>query len=153
MKAKKYLLLSLYSLILIFLVACQNNQTKPPPDQKNLNIQSISHLDQDERQINQTVQKEYEEISELTSVTYNQEIIMAIQVNQLAQFNEHKIAEEVEAYIEETFPNHQAKVSSDYKIFLEINRLKQQITQGNFNRSDFNEAFKEIKKLMRIHED
>lgn len=153
MKSNKYLLLSLYSLILIFLVACQNNQTKPPPDQKNINIQPISHLDQDEHQINQTVQKEYEEISKLTSVTYNQEIIMAIQVNQLAQFNEHKIAEEVEAYIEKTFPNQQAKVSSDYKIFLEINRLKQQITQENFNRSDFNEAFKEIKKLMRIHED
>ena len=94
----------------------------------------------------------YEEISKLTSVTYNQEIIMAIQVNQLSQFNEHKIAEEVEAYIEETFPTHQAKVSSDYKIFLEINRLKQQINQENFNSGDFNEAFKEIKKLMKIHE-
>lgn len=153
MKAKKYLLLLLYSLLLIFLVACQNNQTKPPSNQKNINIQSVNHLDQDEHQINITVQKEYDEISKLTSVIYNQEIIMAIQVNQLAQFNEHKIAEDVEAYIEETFPTYQAKVSSDYKIFLEINRLKQQITQGNFNNGDFNEDFKEIKKLMKIHED
>ncbi|GAA4071191.1 hypothetical protein [Amphibacillus indicireducens] len=153
MQSKKNDLLLLFCSTLIFLVSCQNNQATPPANQERINTQPISYLDQDEHQVNQSVRNEFNQIAELTSVTYNQEIIMAIQVNQLAQFNEQKIAEEVEAYIEETFPNKQAKVSSDYKIFLEINRLKQEITQVNFNSEDFNQAFKEIKKLMKTPKD
>jgi len=153
MQSKKNDLLLLFCSILIFLVACQNNQANPPSNQEKINVQPISYLDQGEHQINQSVKSEFNQIVELTSVTYNQEVIMAIQVNQLAQFNEQKIAQEVETYIEETFPDKQAKVSSDYKIFLEINRLKQKITQADFNSGDFNQAFKDIKKLMKTPKD
>ena len=152
-KSKKYGLILVCSLMIVFLIACQNNQVDRTPNRENLQIQNIRHLDQDDHQINQSVQDQFDEITDLTSVTYNHEIIMAIQVNSLAQFNEQQIAIDIEDYLGKMHPEIKATVSSDYKIFLEINRLKQKITTENLTSKDFKQQFGKIIKLTETPED
>lgn len=152
-KSKKYGLILICSLMIVFLIACQNNQVDRSPNRENLQIQNIRHLDQDDHQINQSVQDQFDEITDLTSVTYNHEIIMAIQVNSLAQFNEQQIAIDIEDYLGKMHPEIKATVSSDYKIFLEINRLKQKITTENLTSKDFKQQFGKIIKLTETPED
>lgn len=142
-------LIVLQILLLLIMFGCTNNQTLDSSPNEQLNIQYISHTNEKEHQINQSVNQYFDEVVDLSSITYNNEMIMAIKVDQLSQFNEQKIAKEVESYIKDSYPKIKAKVSSDYKIFLEINRLKDKITNQDLAKTDFNKEFKQIKELTK----
>lgn len=145
MKVTKLLFLLCSTFVL--LVACQNNQSLDQSSREQVNIRHIQTKKTDDHQINQSVKQEFDQINELTTVIYNDELLMAIDVNQLAQFNEQKIEKEIESFIKINEPHLKPTVSSDYKIFLEINRLKQKIITEKLNSNDINKQFQSIKKL------
>ncbi|BAM47771.1 hypothetical protein [Amphibacillus xylanus] len=148
MTTKKIYYLTIASLFILLLVGCQNDQASPPTTENQQSIQNISYVKQDGDQINASVRRLFKEINEITSISNQQDILMAIQVKPLSQFNEQKTADEVEAYLSNTYSDMEVNVSSDYKIFLEINRLKKKIAQKSLSTNEINEAFNSIKTLI-----
>ncbi|WP_440895156.1 YhcN/YlaJ family sporulation lipoprotein [Amphibacillus sp. Q70] len=147
LKSKKYYFVALSLSFLLF--GCSNKQALDPSTVEQPNIQYISHTNEQGNEINQAVDNHFDQVTDLTSITYDDEIIMAVKVDQLSQFNEQKIAKEIESFIENSNSKIKAKVSSDYKIFLEIDRLKDKAINQNLANSDFNKEFEQIKKLIK----
>lgn len=148
LKSKRYYFVALSFPLLLF--GCSNNQALDPSTVERPNIQQISHTDEQGNEVNQAVDNHFDQVTDLTSITFNDEIIMGIKVDQLSQFNEQKIAKEIESFIENSHSNLKAKVSSDYKIFLEINRLKDKAINQNLANDDFNKEFEKIKELTKM---
>jgi len=147
-------ILLLFSPTLLF--GCSNDQAAEPQTNKQSNIQNISHTggqEQEELEIEQTVRNQFDEIVELTSFSYNDEILMGIKVNQISQFNEQKIAKEVKSFIKREYPGKKATVSSDYKVFLEIDRLKEELINEDLKQTDIDKRFKEVKDFSKKPKD
>lgn len=153
LKLKNNYLLSLFLFLPILLFSCSNQQAVDPPANDQLNVQNINYSANREDQVIQSVRNQFDEVAELTSLTHNGEILMGIEVKPLSQFNEQKIAKDIEQFLFKENPDKQAIVSSDFKVSLEINRLKDEIQRDELTITEINERFKKIKEYTKTSTD
>lgn len=118
--------------------------TQPAPiliDFKN-NEQSIAHQVQDE------IEK-MDEIYDVAVIERGKKIIVAYKVKHLQRFRMKKIEKQLTKQLKDQFRDHQFIVSSDYKIFLESIRLKEEMDTKNITDEDAEKKFKKIIKLKK----
>ncbi|WP_017471723.1 hypothetical protein [Amphibacillus jilinensis] len=146
---KKFLPICIGALLLIFVTACTNGQALDQRSPEPFGVKQTNYAGYQQQPLNQLIIDRFEDIIEVTSVMNDEELLMAIKVDQVAQFNEQTIAEEVESFIKESDQNMKPKVSSDLKVFVEIDRLKYDLADQNLSKQEYDKAFKNLKKLLK----
>lgn len=119
-------------------------RTNPPPiELKERN---------EEKSVAYQVRKEVSKIDEIYDVAViegDKNIIVAYKVKHLNRFNMKKIESDLTKKLEKKYPEDNFIVSSDYKIFLEAIRLKEDLDGDNLSNDEAAKRFKEIVKLKK----
>ena len=130
---------------------CNRNQNQSGEDHKELSISQV-HTS---KPINQSVANQAkkkviteEDISDVKAVN-DKELLIAIKVENFERFRLKKIEKNVKSDLEKVYPNHKILVSTDSKMYLELDQLEQKIQKDNTNREELEKDFNKIKSLMK----
>ncbi|VEF48675.1 lipoprotein [Bacillus freudenreichii] len=108
---------------------------------------------EEEKSIAYQVREEVSKIDEIYDVAViegDKKIIVAYKVKHLKRFKMKKIEKELTERLNKEYPDDKFIVSSDYKIFLEAIRLKEDLDKDNLSND---EAAKRFKKIVRLKEE
>jgi len=150
-KGYKYAFIILSVLLLVS--ACSNKNdtkksslaliktTQPKPMKLSSNIKES---------LPSKVKKEVAAIKEIYDVAViegNKTILVAYKVKHLYRFRMKSIEKKLTSRLEKEYPNEKFVVSSDYKIFLEAVRLREDLKSGRISKKEAKKRFKTIVKL------
>ncbi|WP_112180690.1 MULTISPECIES: YhcN/YlaJ family sporulation lipoprotein [Paraliobacillus] len=137
-----------------FLSGCNQEDANPPliNNQTDTNMQQVKHegglVDQsDTHVINDKILAAFDSVEDVVSLKNHEDILIAIKATTFQQFNEQEIEQEIRKEIEKVKPNFTILVSSDQKIFMEINQLLTDLRNGQLSIEEFDKRFNKIKKL------
>lgn len=119
--------------------------TNPPP----IELKEREEEDSVAYQVRKEV-SEVDGIYDAAVLEGDKEIIVAYKVNHLQRFRMKKIEKKLKAQLEKAHPEDKFIVSSDYKIFLEAIRLKEDLDDDHMSNK---EAKKRFKKIVRLEEE
>lgn len=89
------------------------------------------------------------DISKVRAVNTNKELLLAIKTPQFDRLHLKKIEKRVTSDLKDEYPHYKVTVSTDQKLFLELNKLEQKIQQNNVNKKKLLKEFSNLKKLMK----
>lgn len=126
-------------LLLASLFGCnQNNESANQLDNvEKINYQQTTHSD-----VTNYIRKEFDSVSDIKTIVYDKELIVAIKATTFQQINEQAIEKKVKKKLEKQFNFKKINVSSDQKIFIEINKIHQ-------SPENLETKFNHIKKLLK----
>ncbi|MFC0270421.1 hypothetical protein ACFFIX_02970, partial [Metabacillus herbersteinensis] len=79
----------------------------------------------------------------------DKELLLAVKVDQFDRFRLKKIEKKVKSDLEKTYPDHKIEVSTDSKIFLELEQLEQKLQKDKTKMKTLKKEFDKIKSLMK----
>ncbi|MDW7617497.1 YhcN/YlaJ family sporulation lipoprotein [Peribacillus simplex] len=131
---------------------CNRNQNQSGEDHEDLSISQV-HTS---KPINQSVANQAkkkviteEDISDVKAVNADKELLIAIKVENFERFRLKKIEKNVKSDLEKEYPDHKILVSTDSKMYLELDQLEQKIQKDNTKRKELEKDFNKIKSLMK----
>jgi Sporulation lipoprotein YhcN/YlaJ (Spore_YhcN_YlaJ) len=131
---------------------CNENQNQLGDNNKDLSTSQV-HTS---KPINQSVANQAKEkvitekeISDVKAVNTDKELLVAIKVNQFARFRLKRAEKKVKSDLEKAYPNHKILVSTDSKMYLELDQLEQKLQKDNTNMKNLKKDFNKIKSLMK----
>ncbi|CAN7647616.1 MULTISPECIES: YhcN/YlaJ family sporulation lipoprotein [Bacillaceae] len=128
------------------------NQKQSGEDHEDLSISQV-HTSKpiDQSVANQAKKKviKEEDISNVKAVNTDKELLIAIKVENFERFRLKKIEKNVKSDLEKDYPDHKILVSTDSKMYLELDQLEQKIQKDNTNRKELEKDFNKIKSLMK----
>lgn len=143
-------------LCLLITIGCANNQ---PELTKSNDINHIINVQNKQQKgttqgTNQNISiraseivKNMDVITDAVAVNDQKDLFLSYKVKHLKRFQLKKIEKQVKKKLENQFPNYSVTVSSDLKLFLETNELKDKIARKQIKP---NMISKEIKKLNKL---
>ncbi|CQR47857.1 Sporulation lipoprotein YhcN/YlaJ (Spore_YhcN_YlaJ) [Paraliobacillus sp. PM-2] len=134
---KSYIIIFLLLLPLIF--GCNQNND---PTNETKNIEQINNQATTHSEVTDYIFKHFDSVSDIRTVVYKQELIVAIKATTFQQINEQTIEKKVKKKLEKQFKFKKINVSSDQKIFIEINKL-------DHSTNNLKAKFNHIKKLLK----
>lgn len=152
----KRLLILMFAIIILFIMGCSSNgkreesqlalikATQPSPIE-------IGYKNKEESvgyQVREIL-KEIDEVYDTAIIEGDEKIIVAYKVRHLQRFRMKKIEKDITKLLNERFPKNNFIVSSDFKIFLEAIRLKEDLDDGNISNKEAEKRFKKIIKLKK----
>jgi hypothetical protein len=131
---------------------CNRNQNQSGEGHEDLSISQV-HTSKpiDQSVANQAKKKVIteEDISDVKAVNTDKELLIAIKVENFDRFRLKKIEKNVKSDLEKDYPDHKILVSTDSKMYLELDQLEQKIQKDNTNRKELEKDFNKIKSLMK----
>jgi Sporulation lipoprotein YhcN/YlaJ (Spore_YhcN_YlaJ) len=131
---------------------CNENQNQLGDNNKDLSISQV-HTS---KPINQSVANQVkekiitkEEISDVKAVNTDKELLVAIKVNQFDRFRLKKIEKKVKSDLEKAYPDHKILVSTDSKMYLELDQIEQKLQKDKTNMKNLKKDLNTIKSLMK----
>lgn len=131
---------------------CNENQNQLGDNNNDLSISQV-HTS---KPINQSVANQAKEkvikekeISDVKAVNTDKELFVAIKVENFDRFRLKKIKKKVKSDVEKMFPDHRVFVSTDSKMYLELDQLEQKLQKDNLNMKNLKKDFNKIKSLMK----
>ncbi|WP_191562588.1 YhcN/YlaJ family sporulation lipoprotein [Metabacillus idriensis] len=131
---------------------CNGTQNQLGSDNNDMNIEYV-HTSKpiDQSVANQSKEKviKEEEISGVKAVNTDKELLLAVKVDQFDRFRLKDIKKKVKADLEKMYPEYEIFVSTDQKIFLELEQLEQKLQKDNTKKKSLKKSFDKIKSLMK----
>jgi len=93
--------------------------------------------------------KKINEIYDVAVIEGDHKILVSYKVKHLQRFRMKKIEKDLTKLLNKEFPKHSFVVSSDYKIFLEAIRLKEELEDGNISNKEAKKRFEKLIKLKK----
>ncbi|MCJ7840343.1 YhcN/YlaJ family sporulation lipoprotein [Lederbergia sp. NSJ-179] len=93
--------------------------------------------------------KKINEIYDVAVIEGKKKILVVYKVRHLQRFKMKKIEKNLQEKLKEKYPDKKFIVSSDYKIFLETIRLKEEMEKENITVDEAKKRFKKIIKLKK----
>ena len=90
-----------------------------------------------------------EEISDVKAVNTDKELLVAIKVKQFDRFQLKKIEKNIKSDLEKMYPDHKILVSSDQKMYFELDKLERKLQKEKTDMKKFEKDIKKIKSLMK----
>jgi hypothetical protein len=90
-----------------------------------------------------------EEISDVKALNTDKELLVAIKVENFNRFRLKNIEKSVKSDIEKIYPDYKVLVSSDKKMFWELEKIEQRLQQNNTNRKNLKKDLNKLKSLMK----
>lgn len=144
--------------IVLFLIACiglcsgctgNQNQSANNNDANIVKVHTSKPIDQSvANQAKEKVIKE-EEISDVKAVNTDKELLFAVKINQFDRFRIKEIEKEVKEDLEKTYPDYNILVSTDLKMYLELEQLEQKLQKDKIKKKTLKKDFDKIKSLMK----
>jgi hypothetical protein len=150
-KINTYLLVGM---VIILASGCTGNQNQLGDDNEGLSISQvhtskpISQSVANQAKVNVITETE-EEISDVKAVNTDKELLVAIKVGQFDRFQLKKIEKEVKTDLEKMYPDHKVLVSTDQKMYIELEQLEQKLQKNKTNMKTLKKDFSKIKTLMK----
>lgn len=94
--------------------------------------------------------KSFKELYDVAIIKDKKDTLVAYKVRHLYRFKMKKIEKDLKEMLEEKYPDEKFIVSSDYKIFLEVVKLKEKMKNPNFSRK---KAKKEMEKIIKLRQE
>ncbi|WP_186577646.1 YhcN/YlaJ family sporulation lipoprotein [Aquibacillus kalidii] len=88
------------------------------------------------------------EIESLRGINTEEDLLLAINVEQIQQFKEQNHESRIQKKLEKIFPETNIEVSSDQKIYIEVEKLEQEIQNNALDKEELKKRFDKIKKLI-----
>ncbi|MBS4198699.1 sporulation protein [Bacillus sp. FJAT-49732] len=152
----KKVLVSALVCVIVIMGGCSNQ-----PNEKKSNVSLIKktqpapieiNFKQKHNSIAFQVREEVKKIDEIYDVAViegDHQILVSYKVKHLQRFRMKKIEKNLTKLLNKQFPNHTFIVSSDYKIFLEAIRLKEDLEYGNLSNKVAKKRLNKIIKLKK----
>ncbi len=142
-------------LLTLLLTGCQMDHTAPSSSTDE-QMQIIDLTDASEKGSDRNCERNLEEIIQKAPEIYdvivikgNEETLITYKVKHMQRFRMKKIEKELKEQLTAAFPESSFTVSSDFKIYLESNRLKRKLDQGDLSREKAENRLKEIIQLSK----
>ncbi|TCP31781.1 sporulation lipoprotein YhcN/YlaJ [Scopulibacillus darangshiensis] len=120
----------------------KNNGQFTEISNKKVNDQSVSN------QAEQELAKR-KDITKVRAVNTDKELLLAFKVLQHDRFRLIKIESQVKSGLSKKYPRYKINVSTDQKIFLEIERLEKEIKANKVDEDKLKKTLNHLKKLMK----
>lgn len=140
---------------LLIFTGCMNNDNNlslEPDGDRSLELTKLSSGGEFHQQAaNQAkgIISNYEEITGVRAVNYEDELLIAVDVDHLDRFVLDDIENEVKKNVKQNFAQMQITVSTDQKIYIELEDLEQALQANNISKDNFKKRFDKIKKLSK----
>ncbi|CAK6481373.1 YhcN/YlaJ family sporulation lipoprotein [Peribacillus castrilensis] len=151
-KTNKFIIFLLLLIVIGLGSGCNGKQNQLGDDNEDLSISQV-HTS---KPINQSVANQAkekvimeEEISDVKAVNTDKELLVAIKVDQFDRFRLKKIKKNVKSDLEKMYPDYKILVSTDQKMYFELDQLEQKLQKGNTNMKKLEKDFNKIKSLMK----
>lgn len=151
---KRHLLLFI-SICLFVSIGCTNKNREqilePTGDQpiELLKLKSNSVADQNASNQAKEIVSKYEEVAGVRAINYDNQLIVAIDVDHLDRFNLSEIEKELRKKINDSFSDMIVTVSTDQKIIIELEKLEKQIQAKSISEKELKKKMNDIKKLSK----
>ncbi|WP_316571682.1 YhcN/YlaJ family sporulation lipoprotein [Neobacillus sp. YIM B06451] len=119
---------------------------------KTTNPEPIRTLDSNTKASENDVKKEVASMPELYDVAVikgKKDILVAYKVKHMYRFRMKAIEKKLTKKLEKKYPDANFTVSSDYKIFLEASRLKDEVKRGKISGKEAEDRLQQIIKLQQ----
>ncbi|MDQ0215643.1 hypothetical protein J2S13_002061 [Oikeobacillus pervagus] len=148
------LLRSLIIVMTIILVGCGANNKKGTDDSQLALIKTTNpppvDLDKKDQSVAEQVKKDvlnFNELYDVAVIEGKKDILVAYKVRHFERFKMKKIEKDLKKTLKKKYPDEKITVSSDYKIFLEVVRLKEDMSKGKVTEKEAKKRLEEILKL------
>lgn len=148
----KTLKTSLFLITVIgFVSGCSGNSNQID-NNKNLNISKVhtsSPIDQSVANQAKDRLLADDEVSDVKAVNSDKELLVAVKVDNFDRFRLKSIEKQAKSDFENMFPDYKVLVSTDQKMFLELDQLEQKLEKDKTKMDSLKKDFKRIKSLMK----
>jgi hypothetical protein len=148
-KCKRFLII-LTVLSLVALVGCNQDEDKQS-QMKNVNYTKVTSgnvVDQSPSVRAKEFVSKKEETTEVKAVNSKKDLYIAFNVGTFERFQLDKIESDVKKELKKKFPNHTVHVSTDKKVFLELETLEEKLGSNKVkNNKDLNKSLNHIKHM------
>lgn len=151
----KITLLKIFLLLLITIglsSGCIGNQNQFANNNDDANVVKVhtsKPIDQSvSNEAKEKVIKE-KEVSGVKAVNTDKELLLAVKVDQFDRFRLKNIEKKVKSDLEKAYPNHKIIVSTDSKMYLELEQLEQKLQKDKTEKKTLKKEFDKIKSLMK----
>ena len=131
---------------------CNENQNQMGYNNKDLSISQV-HTSKpfDQSIANQAKEKMItkDEITDVRAVNTDKELLVAIKVENFNRFRLKTIEKTVKSDLEKIYPNHKVVLSSDKKMFWELEKIEQRLQKNNTNKKSLKKDLKKLKSLIK----
>ncbi|MCO0596194.1 YhcN/YlaJ family sporulation lipoprotein [Peribacillus butanolivorans] len=153
MKYKMKTLKTILFLITVigFVSGCSGNSNQID-NNKNLNISKVHTSSPIKQSVaNQAKDKllAKEEVSDVKAVNSDKELLVAVKVDNFNRFRLKSVKKQAQSDLENMFPDYKILISTDQKMFLELDQLEQKLEKDKTKMDSLKKDFKEIKSLMK----
>lgn len=134
-----------------FVSGCSGNSNQID-NNKNLNISKV-HTSSPIKQSVANQAKDRllaeEEVSDVKAVNSDKELLVAVKVDNFDRFRLKSVKKQAQSDLENMFPDYKILISTDQKMFLELDQLEQKLEKDKTKMDSLKKDFKEIKSLMK----
>ncbi|QHZ45932.1 MULTISPECIES: YhcN/YlaJ family sporulation lipoprotein [unclassified Bacillus (in: firmicutes)] len=148
----RYVLIGFFLLTQLFASGCQN--ADDPADQNQ--SMAVRHVNARNEATNQTAANKAkdllfkkEEVTEVRGASRDKDLVLAVQVEQFDRFRLKDIEKQSKDMLKKHFPGYRIEVSTDQKIFWELDKLEQRIESKKMSDKKLKKRIEKIKKLMK----
>ncbi|RRN68658.1 hypothetical protein EI200_18975 [Peribacillus simplex] len=134
------------------MTGCSANSSQTDSNkERGLNISKV-HTNKpiDQTAANQAKNKlmNQDEVADVKAVNSNKELLVAIKVENFDRLRLKKIEKKSQTELEDMFPDYKVLVSTDQKMFIELEQLEQELEKDHTKMDSLNMDFKRIKALL-----
>lgn len=117
---------------------------------------SISQVDTTSKPIDQSIANQAkekmitkDEITDVMAVNTDKELLVAIKVENFNRFRLKSIEKTVKSDLEKMYPNHKVVVSTDKKMFWELEKIEQRLQKNNTNKKRLKKDLQKLESLIK----
>ncbi len=137
----------LFFLCFIFLLTGCNFAAKS--DDQPLYMGSNKVIDQTKADEAKQIILSMEEVIAVKAVEFEEDIFVAAQVKQFDRFFLDQIRKKAHEKIKKRYPETQVHVSTDKKVFLELEKLEEEIYHNKIKKAEIKKKWKKIEDFMK----
>ncbi|MEH6971420.1 YhcN/YlaJ family sporulation lipoprotein [Bacillus sp. JJ675] len=90
-----------------------------------------------------------EEVTEVRGANSKKDLVLAVQVEHMDRFRLKDIEKKSKEQLKKEFPGYSIEISTDQKIFWELDKLEKQLQHKNVSSKKLNKKLNNIKQLMK----
>ena len=146
----KHRIIMILYIVIILMISSGCNMTNTNNEKNNLNITNVSSQDTKNLsmtdQVKQLLNKQ-KEVDNVKVVNSDKELFIAAEIKQMDRFRIKEIEKQLKKLTEDNYPNHNVTLSTDMKIFLELDELEKKVNEKNMSKKKIEKELKRIKSL------
>ena len=141
----------LFFSLAIVCAGCGTDETMESQSSLDINPLSAkpSLFDQSPSNMAKESLMEYEEITGIKAVNSDKEMIIAVQIKHMKRFFMAKHRKAWQKEMEKQFPGWKVELSTDRKIYLELDKLEEKINNDTLSKDELKKEMKHIIKLSK----